>query len=149
MGLGILAIAKGAFNIGQKIFGGIKKRQERKIEKRANQLVERERKLAEADAFFGGSTLPIRTPGIVQEANTEKVGLFGRIQSLINPEAGTQAISSAANNLLLAKGGNLENPVASNAAIAERENNGPGKVNPMLLIGGAFILILLFISKKR
>ncbi len=135
----LLGIAGGALKIGQKLFGGIKKRREAKIAKKAQNLLEQQTKFNSLSAKFGF------TPGVVQD------DAFEQIQSLINPGAGTQSISSAANALLNLKGGGEAiQPTAANVALEERvQMSGPGNVNPMLLIGGALVLILLFISKRR
>lgn len=132
-----LGIAQGAIKVAQKIFGGFKKRKEKKIARKAQQLLESQTQLTNASKRFG-------VPGIVAD-NVD----FSQIQSLINPGGGLQAISGAANNLLMLKG-NQEaiQPTAANVALEERTLGGPGRVNPMLLIGGAFILILLFITKR-
>jgi len=136
----LLGIAGGAVKIGQKIFGGIKKRRENKIAKKAQNLLEQQTKFNTLSSKFGF------TPGIVGDNEA-----FAQIQSFINPGAGTQSISSAANALLNSKGSfEAIQPTAANVALEERtQANGLGNVNPMLLIGGAFILILLFISKRR
>lgn len=137
MPIGLLGIAQGAVAIGQKLFGGIKKRREAKIAKKAQRLLEQNSSLQNAARKFGFST------GIVEQRSDLEA-----INSLINPGGGLQAISGAANNLLMMKG-NQEaiQPTAANVALEERVT-GPGRVNPMLLIGGAFILILLFITKR-
>jgi hypothetical protein len=138
MPIGLLGIATGAVKIGQKIFGGIKKRQEAKIEKKAAALVDRQNKLASASALFG-------TPGIVQSSNQD---LLSSLKSLIKPDAGLQSISSAGNSLAALKGDN-ENiqPTAANVALKERVKDSRGGVNPMVLIGAALALLLLI--KKR
>jgi len=138
----LLGIAGGAVKIGQKIFGGIKNRREKKIAKKAQALLEQQTRLTKFNTIsqkFGF------TPGIVGDTdNSDELGF------LINPGAGTQSLSSAANALFNRKGDpEALKPTSASVALDERENPGPGKVNPMLLIGGAFVLILLFISKRR
>jgi hypothetical protein len=138
--MSLIGIAAGAVKVGQKIFQGIKKRKEKKIEKLATKIADQRSTIAKVNS--------IATPGIFasQGDNTDALA---SLKSLINPSAGLQSISSAANNLQDLKGGAEEiQPTAANVALQERAS-GAGPVNPMLLIGGAFILILLFISKKR
>lgn len=133
MALGLLGIAKGAFTVGQKIFAGVKKRKEAKIEKRANSLADAKIKLEKASAFF--------TPGIVQSGG----GGGGFFQSLINPEAGLQSISSAANNLAAMKS---DIQPVSGAAQQSGESGGDGKINPMFLLLGGVVILFLFLKKR-
>lgn len=142
MPIGLLGIATGAVNIGKKIFGGIKRRQEKRIAKKAQNLLESQTRLSDAARKFGF------TPTIVDDEQFD----LSQVNSLINPQRGSLALSSAANALFAVKGGDAENvrPSAANVALEERAKMpGPGNVNPMILIGGALVLILLFISKRR
>lgn len=139
MPIGLLGIATGAVNIGKKIFGGIKRRQEKRIAKKAQNLLESQTRLSDAARKFGF------TPTIVDDEEFD----LSQVNSLINPQRGSLSLSSAANSLFAIKGENIA-PSAANVALEERAKMpGPGNVNPMILIGGALVLILLFISKRR
>lgn len=140
MPIGALGIASGAIKLGQKIFGGFKKRQEKRIARKAQTLIESQTRLSDAARKFGF------TPTIVDDERFD----ISQVNSLINPSRGSLSLSSAANALFAVKGGDQDaiRPTAANVALEERVQ-GPGNVNPMLLIGGALVLILLFISKRR
>jgi len=158
MAIGLVSIATGAAKIAGKIFQGVKVRREEKIEKKAAQLVDQRTKLASLNNLFNPDNEPWlgNSPGIVSGSNPVQ-SVVRRILNpqpakpqpsapLINPEAGSLAISGAANNLMDAKAGMIM-PVSG----SQQQNQGfndPNKINPMLLIGGAFIVLLLFISKR-
>jgi hypothetical protein len=135
MALGILAIAKGAANIAGKIVEGVKNRREKAINKAAANLVEKQARLDQATNFF--------TPGIASEPRQRKP-LFSSLKTLINPEAGSQAISGAGNNIAAIKGGDVV-PSAGREVYAQP--SGPG-MNPMFLIAGAGLLIFLLFKKR-
>jgi hypothetical protein len=135
MGLGILAIAKGAANIAGKIVEGVKNRRENAINKAAANLVEKQARLDQATNFF--------TPGISSEPRQRKP-LFSSLKTLINPEAGRQAISGAGNNIAAIKGGDVV-PASGKDVYAQPSGGG---MNPMILLAAAAAIIFLFIRKR-
>jgi len=122
MGLGLLGIAKGAFTVGQKIFAGVKKRREARIEKKAIKLNESRNRLEEAGTFFGGG--------------------------LINPSAGLGSISGAGNALAFLKGDNVEPQSGAQAVANQNSPGGMGGMNPLILIGVG-LAVLFLIMKRR
>lgn len=63
MALPLLAVAQGAFNIGKKIFGGIKARQEKKKAKRAAKQLAKDSALAELAEKFGIGSSAVSAAG--------------------------------------------------------------------------------------
>ena len=71
MPLPLLGIAQGAFNIGKKIFGGIKARQAKKKEKRAAKQLEKDNALANFAQSLGlGSTAVSQAGNMLQAAKS-------------------------------------------------------------------------------
>lgn len=139
MGLGILGIVSGAGKVIGKLFSNIKAKKEAKIEKKAQAIVDQKTKLDSFSARFGF------TPGIVQQSNDEKTNLLAQIGSLINPTAGSMAVSGAGNVIGALKGDEVV--TASNVALKQR-NNGSDPNKMMLIIGGALLLLLVILKKK-
>lgn len=148
MAIGLLGIATGAAKVAGKIFKGVQKRREAKVEKRVQALFDAQEKKAQIDSLF-------RTPPIVATDKVDSIkkpSFISSLGSLIDPGAGTQAISGAANTLQDVKGGVMNlTPISGAQAIAEssRSNNDVNRVNPMLLIGGAVLVAILFLMKRR
>jgi len=145
MAIGLLGIASGALKIGQKIFAGVKKRREAKIEKKAQNLVDAQDKLAAQVAKFGGF-------GLVDVASSDKLDVMKSIKSFINPDQGTMAVSGAANALNTIKGGGESiMPTAANVALQERTSKGGFNFdfkNPIVLVGIALLGFLLIKKLK-
>lgn len=144
MAIGVLAIAQGAAKVAGKIFQGVKKRREAKVEKAAGRLLEAEQRRSQINQLFS-------TPGIVQGnapiGTLKKPAFISSLSGLIDPGAGSQAISGAANALQQIKGGAVAPRDAK--LVAEEVSVGTGKgFDPKWLLYGAVALIALPFIKK-
>lgn len=74
MALPLLAVAQGAFNIGKKIFGGIKARQAKKKEKRAAKQLAKDQAIADLAEKFGIGSTQVSQAGNVIAALKEAKG---------------------------------------------------------------------------
>jgi len=138
--MGVLAIAQGAAKIAGKLFQGVKKARDKKVQKAAQRLVNAQEKQSSIGQFFN--------PGIVQTADLGKVarpGLISSLGSLISGE-GSQQISSAANNLNAVKGGPVEPRTGSEAATSGGTGMG---IDPKIILYGLGALLLFFIIKRK
>lgn len=131
--MALLGIASGALKIGQKIFQGIKNRKEKKVEKKAQALVDAQNKQATVN---------------------EKIGA---VFASMGGGQGTQAISASGNLLAGIKAAFSPNkdiaafqPVSGANAVAKQNADaaGGGGMNPMFLLLGAGLLILLIFKKR-
>lgn len=119
--MSLIAIATSAVKVGQKIFSGIQKRKEKRIEKKSTALNDQRSELAKASDFFGSKGNPLQT--------------------FINPTAGGMALSDAAENLSNLKGGAIDPQQRQQSASASPS------INPMFLILGGAVLLILFFKK--
>ncbi len=141
MAIGVLAIAQGAAKVAGKIFQGVKKARDRKVEKAAGRLLETQKKQAEIDGLF-------RTAPIISDVNlgtVKRPGFISSLGSLIKNDTGSQVISGAGNALADLKSG----PVTPrNAAlVADEQAGGKGFDPKYILIGLGLLLALPFIKK--
>lgn len=130
--MALLGIASGALKIGQKIFQGIKNRKEKKVEKRAQALIDAQEKQAQVQGKIGAvlSTMGGNDSQVISGAGNFLAGIksaFTPNQAIANfqPVSGAQAV-------------NQQN----------RALNSPGGMNPMYLLIGAGLLILLIFKKR-
>lgn len=141
MPVGVLGIATGAARVAGKLFQGVKRRREERVEKAAERLVEAQNRAAKVNTLFTASPV-LADPDL----KIDRPGLISRFKDLIDPGAGLQAISGAANNLQNVK--QVVSPISGAQAIAQQSED-RNKVNPMLLIGGAVLVAILFLMKRR
>lgn len=145
MAIGLLGIATGAAKVAGKIFQGVQKRRDAKVEKKVQQLVDAREKKAAIDSLFTTSPV-LADPNL---GKVKKPSFISSLGSLIDPGAGTQAISGAANTLQDIKGGAMNiTPISGAQAVADNRND-VNRVNPILLIGGAVLMVILFLMKRR
>jgi hypothetical protein len=122
--MAFLAIAQGAAAIGQKLFQGIKARRTARKEKRATRQAARDIKLATAEQNIFGS---MQTPGII-------------------PDSGISQAAAGFQNMF--GGGGFVDQVQNREAIRlSNQDPEPGQNRMILIIGGAFLLFVLFGKK--
>lgn len=127
MALPLLPIASGAVKLGQKIFGGIKKRQAKKAEKRAAKQEKTNAKISSLENLLGGGGGGGATTPVQQGA-----------QGLIS-------------NFLSGGVSSVPVDVAPNAELV-RENrllSGGGGNQNMILIIVAALFAILFLGRRR
>jgi hypothetical protein len=119
--MAFLAIAQGAVQIGQKIFGGIKRRRTERKEKRAIRQITRDAKLAAAESNIFG------TPGII-------------------PDSGISQAAAGFQNML-GTGGFVDQVVNREQIRLAQQDPEPQQNRMVLIIGGLFLLVVLFGKK--
>ena len=131
--MAFLAIATGAIKIGQKIFQGIKNRKEKKVEKKAAALVEAQNKQAQVEGTIGKlfSSMGGNDTQVISGSGNFLAG----IKSAFSPTANFQPVSGAV-------AVNQQNKEAA------RVSGGMGGMNPMYLLLGAGVLLLLIFKKR-
>ncbi len=130
--MSVLAIAGSAIKIGSRIIQGVKNRRENKLNKAAQGLAEKQSRLDEVNQFM--------VEGIQSK---QRIPLGQRIRSLINPNAGSQALSSSASSLQAIKAGNVQPQPANDVTVS-----GSPKMNPIFLLVGAGVLLFLLMRKR-
>jgi hypothetical protein len=134
--MAFLAIATGALKIGQKIFQGIKNRKEKKVEKKAAALVEAQNKQAQVNGQIGA--LLSSMGGNDSQVISGSGNFLAGIKSAFSPNeaiANFQPVSGAV-------AVNQQNKEAA------RVSGGMGGMNPMYLLIGAGVLLLLIFKKR-
>ena len=134
--MAFLAIATGAVKIGQKIFQGIKNRKEKKVEKKAAALVEAQNKQAQVEGTIGKlfSSMGGNDTQVISGSGNFLAGIksaFSPNEAIANfqPVSGAVAV-------------NQQNKEAA------RVSGGMGGMNPMYLLIGAGVLLLLIFKKR-
>lgn len=134
--MAFLAIATGAIKIGQKIFQGIKNRKEKKVEKKAAALVEAQNKQAQVEGTIGKlfSSMGGNDTQVISGSGNFLAGIksaFSPNEAIANfqPVSGAVAV-------------NQQNKEAA------RVSGGMGGMNPMYLLIGAGVLLLLIFKKR-
>jgi hypothetical protein len=145
MAIGVFAIAQGAAKVAGKLFTAVKNQRDKKVQKAANRLLDAQTRQLRVNQVFN-------TPGIIQNNDPvdslKKPKFISSLGSLINPDAGSLAISGAANALQAVKGGEPVNP--RNAQLVAEEVSGGSnmKFDPKWLLYGAIALIAFPFIKK-
>ena len=134
--MAFLAIATGAIKIGQKIFEGIKNRKEKKVEKKAAALVEAQNKQAQVEGTIGKlfSSMGGNDTQVISGSGNFLAGIKSAF-SPSQPTANFQPVSGAI-------AVNQQNKEAA------RVSGGMGGMNPMYLLLGAGVLLLLIFKKR-
>jgi hypothetical protein len=134
--MALLGIASGAIKIGQKIFQGIKNRKEKKVEKKAQALVDAQNKQAQVEGKIGKlfSTMGGQDTQVISGSGNFLAGIksaFSPNETIANfqPVSGAVAV-------------NQQNEKAA------RVSGGMGGMNPMYLLIGAGVLLLLIFKKR-
>lgn len=135
--MALLGIAKGAIKIGQKIFQGIKNRKEKKVEKKAAALVEAQQKQAQVQGKIGEvfSSLGGADTQVISGAGNFLAGIksaFSPNETIANfqPVSGAVAVNQQNEKAARVSGGMM------------------GGMNPMYLLIGAGVLLLLIFKKR-
>lgn len=143
MAIGILGIAQGAGRLAGKLFKVAQNARDRKVEKAAQRLVDAREKQKEIFAFG--------TPGIIGQNKPvdtlKKPAFISSLGSLINPDAGTQAVSGAANALQEIKGGAVAPRNAQEVAEEVSGGRGMGFDPKWLLYLLGLVILFPFIKR--
>jgi hypothetical protein len=131
--MALLGIAAGALKIGQKISQGIKNRKEKKVEKKAQALIDAQNKQAQVEGKIGAvlSTMGGNDSQVISGAGNFLAG----IKSAFTPNENIAAFQ----------------PISGAQAVQKQNQDaagGMGGMNPMYLLIGAGVLLLLIFKKR-